>query len=162
MAERLRNTVVMEHNIINSLTKTRTFVLESSTCVKYKITIKNEKPANFSIMATGSNIIMMPLNMTMPGRLQKGEANIYEVTFNYKSKIKVVLRTCVNGQMRVGLSHDHSEMLESKFSEEFQTNGVQHHYSSTYTVPPGVTFITVKSLSNTVEYTLEVYHMDGT
>lgn len=103
---------------------------------------------------------MLPVNTTMPGKLAKGSTQNYELPITEVSKIKVVLRMCLNGQVRLGLTQIRSDLTLSKFQNEFQTNGMQSHYANTFQVHQGMLYLSVKSLSKPVDFTIEVFIID--
>jgi hypothetical protein len=148
------------HIDFTTVSKIRTFKLNPNQCSRYRLSIRNDAAARFSVLINAKDIVMLPSNTTLPGKLQKGKTQLYELPITERTRIKVVLRMCQNGQMRVGMSQDKSAMASNKFQQEFQTNGLQSHYANTFEVHPGIVYLFLKSLSTNVEYTIEVYIMD--
>lgn len=143
------------------VSKIRTFALNSNKCQHYRLSIRNDaSAARFTVLVNAKDIVMMQANTTLPGKLNRGATQNYEIPITEACKIKIVLRMCLNGQVRVGLTQQRGDIALDKFPNEFQTNGQQSHYANTFQAHAGMLYISVKSLARQVDYTLQVYIVD--
>jgi len=151
----------LNHLDFSMVSKIRTYMLSPKKCGRYRLTIRNDdSAARFTVLVNAKDIVMLPSNTTIPGKLSKGSTQTYEMPITEVCQVKVVLRMCLNGQVRVGLTQNQYNLLQSKFEEEFQTNGQQSHYANTFQMHPGMLYLSVKSLSRPVDFTIEVYIVD--
>lgn len=64
---------------VSTISNVSTLDLSPDSCQEYMIAVLNTASAHYSVVVSGSDIMMLPMNNVIPGRLRKGEVRGYEV-----------------------------------------------------------------------------------
>jgi len=54
-------------------------VLDPEVCKRYMIRVEGSKKVDYNIVVSGHDIVFLPLDQMLPGRLLRGQTRIYEV-----------------------------------------------------------------------------------
>ena len=54
-------------------------MLDPEVCKRYMIRVEGSKKVDYNIVVSGHDIVFLPLDQMLPGRLLRGQTRIYEV-----------------------------------------------------------------------------------
>lgn len=139
------------------MTNTSTIALKTEVCNKYSIKVSNKNSTKYLILSSGMDIVLLPMQLTMPGILLRNLYKIYEIPIPERLQLKIVFRLCKQGDVSVGLTYNKLDLTNRDFDENIDINSEQAFHVFLHKAHPGILYIFVHSLTHDIEYTIQVF-----